>query len=52
MKNKNLKRAEIALVIAIILFIVFACITYRNLGKLAEGLNQTTTETTTMVTGE
>lgn len=49
MSNKNRKIAEIVLVIAIILFIIMASITYKNLSILQEGLNaQQTTETTTV----
>ena len=49
MSNKNRKVAEIVLVIAIILFIILAGITYRNLSILQEGLNvQQNTETTTI----
>lgn len=49
MKNKNVKVAECILIIAIILFIVFAAVTYRNLGLLSEGMSNAAVETTTVV---
>lgn len=51
MKNKNVKAVEWILIIAIILFIVFAAVTYRNLGLLSEGMSNSAAETTT-VAGE
>lgn len=54
MNKKNKKVAEIVLIIAIILFIIMAGITYKNLSILSEGLSQieTTTEMTTKALGE
>lgn len=49
MKCKNVKIAEYILIIAIILFIVFAAVTYRNLNLLSEGMSNADTETTTVV---
>lgn len=52
MKRKNTKVVEIILVIALALFIIFACITYKNLSVLSEGLNQNAAEVTTETTSE
>ncbi|MDO4300411.1 MAG: hypothetical protein Q4D26_03345 [Clostridia bacterium] len=49
MKSKNIKAAEWILIIAIILFIVFTVVTYRNLGLLQEGMSNSDTETTTVM---
>ncbi len=47
-KKKNLKIAEIVLVIALVLFVIFAGITYKNLSILSENMAQiNATETTT-----
>ncbi len=46
--KKNVKIAEIVLVIALVLFVIFAGITYRNLSILSENMAQiSTAETTT-----
>lgn len=48
MNKKNVKIAEIILIIALVLFAVFTCITYRNLSILSQNMSDTTvTETTT-----
>ncbi len=50
MRKRNTKVAEIILIIAVILFIIFTAITYKNLFILSEGMStspgvETTTET-------
>lgn len=52
MKGKNIKIAEIILVIALVLFIIFACITYKNLSVLSQGLNQNAEEMTIEITSQ
>ena len=50
--KRNTKVAEIILIIAVILFIVFTAITYKNLSVFSTGMNTSPdVETTTEIIG-